>query len=173
MTQLPSEHPTTDDHELLVAYLDGELDAATAERVERRLAEDDEFRRQLRGMQEAWDLLDDLPQTTLDEKFTRTTVEMVAVKLSHDLHQEQTSRVLARALRRTTPWAAILLCALAGFALTRFWQTRQEQQLLSDLPVIERIEEYRDLDSFEFLQALADTDLFNTELEQETTREEP
>lgn len=178
MTQIPSDHPTTEDQELLVAYLDGELDAAAAERVERRLADDDDFRRQLRSMQEAWDLLDHLPQTTLDEKFTRTTVEMVAVQLANDIQQE--APAWRKKIRPLVPWAAVLLCVLVGYGLTRGWQAQLEQQLVQDLPVIHRLDQYRHLngndsldENVEFLKALAETDLFNTEPEQEPNRDEP
>ncbi len=178
MTQIPSDHPTTEDQELLVAYLDGELDAATAERVERRLAEDEDFRRQLRSMQEAWDLLDHLPQTTLDEKFTRTTVEMVAVQLSNEIQQNAPN--WKQRVRKLAPLAAIVLCGLVGYGVTRGWQARLEQQFVQDLPLIDRLDHYRHLSSSEsldenvqFLQALAATDLFNTEPEQEPTRDKP
>lgn len=171
MTNPTSDHPITPDQELLVAYLDGELDAEAAERVERRLGEDEAFRQQLRSMQEAWDLLDALPQNTLDEKFTQTTVEMAAVQIANELEQDSTKRHWRQTLRKTAPWAALVACGLFGFASISGWKYYQEQQILGDLPVVERIDQYSHLDSIEFLQALAATDLFETLLPEEAPRD--
>jgi anti-sigma factor RsiW len=68
--------PTHDSstREELVAYLDGELDAAARQSVEERLARDAEYRSHLQSLQQAWDLLDELPRSSASESFTRTTV---------------------------------------------------------------------------------------------------
>ena len=70
----------------LVAYLDGELPDAAARRVEHLLATDDEYRRQLGELDQAWSALDSLPTPTVDDKFARTTIEMVALAAQQDLN---------------------------------------------------------------------------------------
>ena len=64
----------------MVAYLDGELDVQQVADVEKRLSEDPEYRVRLQQLQQAWDLLDELPRSKGDEQFTRSTVEIVVVK---------------------------------------------------------------------------------------------
>jgi len=169
MSNPSSDEPTTPDQELLVAYLDGELDAEASERVERRLAGDEAFRLQLRGMQEAWDLLDDLPQATLDEKFTRTTLEMAAVQVRDE--QQAGEGSVGWRLRRAAPGLALVACGLLGFLATRGWQLRQERQTLNDIPVIQRVDQYGHLDSVQFLEALADSGLFDAEATEDLSRD--
>ena len=62
MSEASSYNAEDQTYEQLVAYLDGELDAESSLQVERRLAEDAEFRRELRQLQRAWDMLDELPK---------------------------------------------------------------------------------------------------------------
>ena len=77
MTNHESAQPEIDDE--LTAYLDGELDAASVRRVEERLARDTAYRGQLQKLERTWDLLDRLPRADVGEKFTKSTLEMVAV----------------------------------------------------------------------------------------------
>src|SRR5690606_17784140 len=85
--------------EELVAYLDGELEAAEQAQVERRLADDAAYRQKLAQLQKAWDLLDILQKSEPDAEFTRSTVEMVAVQQGQEADQLQ-----ARAERRRLGW---------------------------------------------------------------------
>lgn len=70
--------------EQLVAYLDGELDERTRAAVARRLDEDPAFKSRLEELQQAWEMLGDLPRTTPRDNFARTTVELVAVSTEHE-----------------------------------------------------------------------------------------
>ncbi|MEX0585756.1 MAG: hypothetical protein WD176_03880, partial [Pirellulales bacterium] len=51
----------------LVAYLDGELDAETSRELENLLATDPNARDEMQRMEQAWDLLDELPRAEVDE----------------------------------------------------------------------------------------------------------
>ena len=66
--------------EELVAYLDGEIDPTGRVRIERRLAEDDAFRRRLRRMQQTWEALDLLPQASVGDAFTSSTMTLVVAE---------------------------------------------------------------------------------------------
>ena len=55
-----SESQIVSEDELLVAYLDGELDEAARVNVEKRLAEEPDLRSRLTLLERAWDLLDEL-----------------------------------------------------------------------------------------------------------------
>jgi anti-sigma factor RsiW len=152
--------PTGSDHELLVAYLDGELAPEEALRVEQRLSEDEEFRQLLKGLQDAWDLLDELPQPTLDDGFTQTTVEMVAVRMGEEIEREQTLWYRTPWFQRTVTGVCIAMCCIVGFFIVRQRLENPQAELLRDLPVIEQVDHYTQVENLEFLQALADDGIF-------------
>src|SRR5688500_4657615 len=91
--------------EELVAYLDGELDASGATRVERRLADDAAYRARLAQLQRAWDMLDTLRRSEANDDFARSTVEMIAVRAADDAQTGQMRAVR----RRSLAWVSISL----------------------------------------------------------------
>ena len=58
-SQLSDDTPLDPDDELLVTYLDGELDRKGQTELENRLLEDQDLRSRLQQLQTGWDLLDD------------------------------------------------------------------------------------------------------------------
>ncbi len=162
MTHDPRADAAAPLEERLAAYLDGELDAEQTRAIEELLASDPEVRRRLRAMERTWELLDELKTPpAADDRFTRTTLEMVAVAAREDV-----AKLRAAVPRRRWALAAGLGAALAaGFlavALPGAWANRR---LLQDLPVLEHLEEYRLIDSMEFLRALAEKPWFSAEEE--------
>lgn len=151
--------------EELVAYLDGELDAPAATRVERRLADDPVYRSRLARLQQAWDMLDTLGRTDADDNFTQSTVAMVALKAQG----ESTVAGQAARRRKSLGWiaaiAAVLVAAAVGYAVKQHELDRPNRELVRDLPVIQRIDEYSNLESVEFLQQLQQEGLFAAEVE--------
>lgn len=151
--------------EQLVAYLDGELDAEEAARIERRLADDPHFRARLVQLQRAWDMLDTLERTEADDHFTQSTVAMVAVKAQDDLKVESQSGRRSR----NAAWVALAIggmaAAIVGFLMIQNRLDRPNRELVRDLPVIERIDEYRNVDSVEFLRQLHTEGLFAAEVD--------
>ena len=160
--QPPSDTNTAD--ELLVAYLDGELAADEQVRVERRLAVDPEFRARLAQLQRAWDLLDSLERTEADEDFARSTVEMVAVKAADDVQAERNKSRLRQAWLYAVGGTAMAMSLIAGYLLVARVADRPNRELVRDLPVIERVDEYRNAESVEFLRELHQEGLFAQEV---------
>jgi hypothetical protein len=75
-----------------------------------------------------------------------------------------------RAVRqRNLTWVGVSLAALiaatSGYFLLQWELNRPNRELVRDLPVIERIDQYRDADSAEFLQKLHEEGLFAAEVE--------
>ncbi|MCA9270972.1 MAG: hypothetical protein KDA41_20970, partial [Planctomycetales bacterium] len=128
---------TADDpeREELVAYLDGELEAPDRSRVERRLADDDAYRRQLQALEQAWDLLDALPRTEVGASFTQTTVEMVAVAAEEENSEAKRAAQRQRWVRGAAAAAAVVLAALLGYRMVDNLASRRNKQLARDLPV--------------------------------------
>ena len=151
--------------EELVAYLDGELSRDNASRVEDALSENAEYRLRLKQLQQAWDLMDDLPQSTMDESFIKSTVELVVVSAE--------SEVMATVNRwktwRIGIWAvslaAVLVMVWGGSALVNSLGGRDNQQLLNDLPLVQEIDVYDPIDNMDFLKELDASGVFSEELD--------
>lgn len=146
----------------LVAYLDGELDAEASRRIEQLLASSPEVRERLVRLEQTWDLLDELPRVCVGDVFTRSTIEMVAVK------QEQ-------ALVGASPdgergWRHVVLGAMGlvaagviGWLGVQLVWPDPNRRLLEDLPVLEHLDQYQQVGDIEFLRRLQADGLFAEE----------
>ncbi len=142
----------------LVGYLDGELDAQQARQVEEALAADPRVREEVWQLEKSWQLLDELPRTQVDQSFTRSTVEMIALKAEEDLVKVQ-AQIPQRKRRAGLIGAALLLfAAVAGFFTVATMTERADKQLLDDLPIVENLDQYREIENIEFLRMLQSRD---------------
>jgi anti-sigma factor RsiW len=146
--------------EELVAYLDGELDPEASRDVERRLSQDADYRQRLRQLQQSWDLLDRLPKADIDPSFTQSTVALIAARAADDVDVVEAGRSKRRKILRWIGAGGVAAAFLVGYALVYSVAERHNRRLLRDLPVIERIDEYRYAESLEFLQMLDREGLF-------------
>jgi hypothetical protein len=140
--------------EQLVAYLDGELDAETARRIEERLASEPGVRETLNRLERTWDMLDELGSTPVGDGFTRTTLEMVAVAAEEDVKE---AMLQAPKLRRRRFWkigSVVAAASLAGFFLVSTLLPNPRRELARDLPVLENLEEYRQAGDIDFLRLM-------------------
>lgn len=146
--------------EELVAYLDGEIDASGRVRIERRLADDADYRERLRRMQQTWEALDLLPRSHADDAFTSSTMTMVVA--DQEVAATQAVQQLKTQLGRRWIWAvaATVAAAIAGFALVYRSLTAEDQALVKDLPVIEKVDQLHNTPSIEFLTNLQREGLF-------------
>lgn len=135
--------------EQLTAYLDGELSSEEAAAVEARLVDDESLRLRLADLRKSYDLLDELPETPFDQRFTRSTLELVVKELSNSkelatVPSSNPSVVDLKPQRDWWAWPRILLTIgglvfiglLLGF-LMRFNQIRQDIRdlgLIANLP---------------------------------------
>jgi len=140
--------------EQLVAYLDGELDDDASRRVEELLASDPKVRETLERFEGTWELLDKLERADVDEVFTRSTIEMVAVAAADDVQQQQAEAPRRRRQWRLAAGAGMLAAGAAGFLVVWLFKPSPNKELLDDLPVLERLDQYRQIDDFEFLELL-------------------
>ncbi len=147
-----------DVQEELTAYLDGELDPADSHRVEERLKHDAAYREELKRLEQAWHMLDQLDRVVVGESFTRTTMEMVAVEAAED----------ARRTSHALPGSGIvlgagllLLSGLLGLACGKWIWPDQNRQLLLQMPLLESIDLYDQGDSIEFLRKLERAGMFD------------
>jgi len=159
---------TTAMDEEIVAYLDGELDSVAEAQVVRKLSEDAAYRARLSQLQHAWDLLDNLRGSEADDEFAASTVAMVAVHAEQESKSQQMRVVRQRGLTWLAIAAVILLSMSAGYYISHRRVTRNDRNLVRDLPVIEHVDEYRNIDDLDFLKALERENLFPSEVDDGT-----
>ena len=159
---------TTAMDEEIVAYLDGELDSVAEAQVVRKLSEDAAFRARLSQLQHAWDLLDNLRGSEADDEFAASTVAMVAVHAEQESKSQQMRVVRQRGVTWLAIAAVILLSMSAGYYISHRRVTRNDRNLVRDLPVIEHVDEYRNIDNLDFLKALERENLFAAEVDDGT-----
>lgn len=140
--------------ELIVSYLDGELSPEESAQVEQRLAADENFRRELQGVDRAWGALDELPQITVDDNFGRTTMEMVVQSAGDDVRKMTMAMPVQRRKRRLATAMLAVGALLAGMLVARLVWPDVNQQLALDLPVIQYIDIYSQFRDVEFLRRL-------------------
>lgn len=149
--------------EELVAYLDGELEAADQARVERRLADDAAYRQRLAQLQKAWDLLDSLQRAEPDAEFARSTVEMVTIQQEKDAEQSVHTAKRRQLFLWLAGGAGVALAAAAGYFVVQYQLQAPERALLRDFTVIQRVDQYNHVENVEFLEQLRKEGLFSGE----------
>lgn len=149
--------------EQLVAYLDGELDEPTRQRIEARLAVDAGLRDALRRLERTWDLLDGLEQANVEESFTQSTMEMVALAASDEIRVREEEAPRRRRLRWLVGGGSVVAAAVAGYAAVAIFWPNPNEELLNDLPVLENLDRYSQIDDVEFLRLLVAKNVFSEE----------
>ncbi|HYO24834.1 MAG TPA: hypothetical protein VEQ85_07785 [Lacipirellulaceae bacterium] len=154
---MPYSHDAHDAQlEEIVAYLDGELTGEACARVERRLASDEEFRQELQGIERAWTALDDLPMTTVDDRFSRTTMSLVIEAATQDLSARTQALPVARRRRWLSSTLAASVALALGFLAFRLAWHDPNRALTADLAVIDNVDLYSQFQEVEFLRMLQD-----------------
>ncbi|WP_146395882.1 hypothetical protein [Planctomycetes bacterium CA13] len=137
---LSDEAPVDPDDELLVAYVDGELDSPSRNELEERLLRDDSLRRRLQELQEGWDLLDNLATATPNEKLVESTMELVVADL---VAPKIAKPGIASAYRLPLMTAAACIAGILA-TIGVIWAIRNHnyQSQLADLAIAENIDAY-------------------------------
>ena len=162
MESMPHD-PTNDEAQLreeLVAYLDGELDAEQSRRIEQRAAVEPDARRMLEELDRTWHMLDELDTPPTSEDFTCTTMEMVALAAAEDAEKAKAQRPRRRLRAACGPRRGCSPRRRPASCSSTSLVPDPNAQLLQDLPILENYDQYREIDSIEFLRALNNEKLF-------------
>jgi len=160
-----SQQPANADpsiEEQLVAYLDGELDAEASRQVEELLAADPNIRQTLQGLDRTWEMLAELETPQVAERFTRSTLEMVTVAAAEDTERSRAEADRRRRRRWVTLSVSLLAATAVGFLAVAL-RPDPNQKLIDNLPVLENLDEYRQIDDVQFLRDLHAAKLFAEE----------
>jgi hypothetical protein len=152
--------------EQLTAYLDGELEPIEATSLEQRLVDDPMLRSRLANLRQAYDLLDELPETPADQRFTQSTLELVVKDLvkTNDPAALKSKTVLTSSSVRaswnwwTMPWViltamGLVMLGMVGGIAVRFNQMRQD---FRDLGLIAALPGIQDVDSFRIASGVSE-----------------
>jgi anti-sigma factor RsiW len=146
--------------EELVAYLDGELDSEQSRRIEQRAAVEPDTRRMLEELDRTWHILDELDIPPTGDDFTRTTLEMVAVAAVQDAEKTKAEAPRRRLKTRLLIGGGLMAAAAAGFFVVASLTPDPDADLLKDLPILENLDQYREVYSIEVLRELNKQKLF-------------
>jgi len=153
---------SAEERDNLAAYLDGELDDDSAEQIERKLAASQTARHDVELLSRSYDLLDLLPRPQTNEQFTDRTLSMARLEAARPALHEQAWFPWVRRAAILVAWVAGLAGAAAlGYRVTHDWIPNDAELLLHDLPVIENLDAYREVESIEFLRELQKSKTFN------------
>lgn len=143
----------------LVAYLDGELDEESIQKVETQLNVNPTLRAELETLKRTWELLDYLPKVDPSPSFTHQTM----TKIQKSAKKTQKQPV---AQRRSTVWlavwaAALIVLSVGSYLVTASYLSQPgKEELIRELRIIENLRQYQTVDNLEFLQGLDKPSLF-------------
>jgi len=156
----------------LVAYLDGELDEGASQALEARLNLDPQMRGEADALKRTWEMLDYLPRPEPSPSFTNRTLERLAIRESMARTRPMVAK---RRWLRVVSWAAAVLLAVGLGRVAGPWvlpgprplhdSAEVEQQLVTDLRLLDNKRLYDPIEDLEFLRALDSPDLFGDDVE--------
>jgi anti-sigma factor RsiW len=154
----------------LVAYLDGELDEASTQAVEAKIAADPAVRSELEMLKQTWGMLDYLPKATPSANFTNRTMERMTLERAASPTKTAPMASRQRAWPIGATWAAAILLALVAgyYSAAQLWPAPPDIEAIpeADLPLVQhlRLAEkwyyYDNVDDLDFVKKLSQPDLF-------------
>lgn len=148
----------------LVAYLDGELDEETARGIERELVHSPVVRNEVESLTRTWEMLDLLPITDATEQFTEQTLTAIQLDEYREPLSDKWWFQRARHGVILAGWAAGLAVAAGlGFFITNRAIPSESEILVRELPLIESLDIYSEVDNIAFIKDLQRDGLFDEE----------
>ena len=123
-------------------------------------------RREVEVLQKTWELLDYLPRPRASEDLTTRTLTEVQQLASRGGRFESAAKQAAGRAMRVGLWVlGSCLACLLGFAIMHWIWPNPTAKLARDLPIAEHLDEYRDVQTFDFLDQLANSPEFSSDPE--------
>lgn len=157
---------SADQREDLVAYLDGELPDQKAQLIDQVLARSEVARHEVEALARTWEMLDVLPTPKAPPEFTERTMTTLKVEEAPFNLTEQPWFVILKRVAVVCLWlVAIGLSGWIGFKATNQWIDNPARQLLEDLPTLQKLDQYQEVESKDFLERLQKSQLFSESAE--------
>lgn len=149
---------STDERANLVAYLDGELGPEESRRLATKLTRSATARREVDNLERTWELLDFLVRPKVSPDLaSRTLTEALKFQDQGGALFSRTRGAALTLARALACLVVMVLSVAAGYVMVRWVWPDPTSRLVRDLSVAEHLDEYRDVGSLEFLQALDNT----------------
>jgi hypothetical protein len=139
----------------LVAYLDGELGEAEARQLVTKLTQSATARREVEKLEQTWELLEYLPRPDAPPDLASRTLGLARQEDRRGSRFDSAAGRSARLAARAALALVVVVAAggLGYLATARLWPD-PSARLARDLTLAERLPEYRDVGSLEFLRKL-------------------
>jgi anti-sigma factor RsiW len=157
MAQRPEQlRLSSDERADLVAYLDGELPEAHTRVISTKLTQSATARREVEILKKTWELLDFLPRPKAPPEFSERTISHIhRLELEGRSWEPLVASWSTQAGRVVVYAIAAGLSLGAGYAATRWVWPDPTERVVRELTLAERLDEYLEVGSFEFLRQLA------------------
>ncbi len=153
---------SADQREDLVAYLDGELPDATAQQIDLVLARSEVARHEVEALARTWEMLDVLPTPKAPPEFTeRTMTTLKVAEVPFDITEQPWFAVLKRGALVAVWVVALGLSGWVGYQTTNKWISNPSRQMLEDLPTLQKLDLYQEVETMDFLNRLQRSQLFD------------
>jgi hypothetical protein len=149
--------------EQLVAYLDGELGTEDSRRIEQMLATDPKVRLTLQQLDRTWHMLGELDTTPVDDRFTQSTLEMVAVAAAAEVEQIRAEKPRLRRRRWFVAVVSVVLAGISGYLLAGQLLPNPAKRMQQEWPILANLDMYEELGGRDFLNRLHDEKMFTEE----------
>ena len=152
---------SADQRDDLVAYLDGELPDAKAQQIDLVLARSEVARHEVEALARTWELLDILPTPKAAPEFTERTMTTLKVgEVPFDITDQPWFVYIKRSAVVAVWIAALGIAGWAGFQITNRMIPNPNERMLEDLPVLQNLDAYREVETIDFLEQLRKSGLF-------------
>jgi len=152
---------SADQREDLVAYLDGELPDQKAQLIDQVLARSEVARHEVEALARTWEMLDVLPTPKAPPEFTERTMTTLKVGETPFVLAEQAWFGVLKKVAIASVWiVAIGVSGWVGFKATNQWMSNPARQLLEDLPTLQKLDQFQEVESKDFLERLQKSQLF-------------
>lgn len=153
---------TAEHREDLVAYLDGELEESRSQQIDQVLSRSEVARHEVEALARTWELLDILPRIAAPDDFAETTMTSLRVAEKKVPLTEQPWFDSVRRAGAVAVWVLMLgAAAFIGYQITNRWVPNPNEQMLKDLPLLEKFHQYQDVQDVEFLRQLRTSNVFD------------
>ena len=152
---------SADQREDLVAYLDGELPDGKSQQIDLVLARSEVARHEVEALARTWEMLDILPTPKAPPEFTeRTMTTLKVAEVPFDITEQAWFGYVKKGAVLAVWIVAVGLSGWFGFKITNEWIKNPNQEMLKDLPTLQKLDKYQEVESIDFLQKLRQSGLF-------------
>lgn len=142
----PEDPEMNPEEELLVAYLDGEVEPEERRELEDRLAGEPQLRQKLVELDSSWRALNYLEPDRTDRDLVRSTMELICVNAETEVQRLTEKKARSFTKRPLGFVAELILCVFFGYVCINMFFGGDEERLYEDLMIIERLDQYQLLD---------------------------